>query len=216
MSTLTSNSTVADPMAKRSVAYSTIRIVPPRGWFDLGLKSLWDSRELALLFRLAGHQDTLQADGDWRGLGSVQPFMTMVVSAFSSANWPRCRRMACLTRSFFTALFCPGRISPTRVQAATATIVENQRVITKVYFPRLLLPISATLSGLVDFSIGFIVLLIFVLSYGFRLGWTILFIPFFLVLVILTVLGVGLWLSALNALYRDVRYSSRSSSSSGP
>ena len=76
----------------------------------------------------------------------------------------------------------------------------------KFIFPRLILPISATLSGLVDFSIGFIVLLIFVLSYGFRLGWTILFIPFFLVLVILTVLGVGLWLSALNALYRDVRY----------
>ena len=87
----------------------------------------------------------------------------------------------------------------------TNVVVENQRVITKVYFPRLILPISAALSGLVDFSIGFIVLLIFVLRMVFALADNSV-LPFFLVLVILTVLGVGLWLSALNALYRDVRY----------
>ncbi len=85
-------------------------------------------------------------------------------------------------------------------------MVENQRVITKVYFPRLILPFSAAFSGLVDFAIGFIVLLIFTFAHGIKPTLTILLLPFFLLLAILTVLGVGLWLSALNALYRDVRY----------
>jgi lipopolysaccharide transport system permease protein len=79
-------------------------------------------------------------------------------------------------------------------------------VITKVYFPRLILPVSAALSGLVDFGIGFVVLVIFTRWYGIRPGPTILLLPLFLVLAFLTVLGIGLWLSALNALYRDVRY----------
>ena len=90
--------------------------------------------------------------------------------------------------------------------AATNIVVENQRVITKVYFPRLILPVSATLSGLVDFSISLAVLLIFTLAYGIRPTLAVLLLPLFLLLAILTVLGVGLWLSALNALYRDVRY----------
>jgi lipopolysaccharide transport system permease protein len=79
-------------------------------------------------------------------------------------------------------------------------------VITKVFFPRLILPFSAVLSGLVDFSIGFVVLIIFTLAYGIRPGPTVLLLPLFLLLAVLTALGMGLWLSALNALYRDVRY----------
>src|SRR5882762_6361033 len=90
--------------------------------------------------------------------------------------------------------------------AATNVVVENQRVITKVYFPRLILPVSAALSGLVDFAIGFVVLLIFTFSHGIRPAWTLLLLPLFLLLTVFTVLGVGLWLSALNALYRDVKY----------
>jgi lipopolysaccharide transport system permease protein len=75
-----------------------------------------------------------------------------------------------------------------------------------VYFPRLILPVSASLSGLVDFGIGFVVLLIFTFAHGIRPAWTLALLPFFLLLAVFTVLGVGLWLSALNALYRDVKY----------
>jgi lipopolysaccharide transport system permease protein len=84
--------------------------------------------------------------------------------------------------------------------------VDNQRVITKVFFPRLVLPLSAIASGLVDFAIGFVVLAIVLAFYGISPSLAALWLPVLLLLAILTVLGVGLWMSALNALYRDVRY----------
>ena len=85
-------------------------------------------------------------------------------------------------------------------------MVDHQRVITKVYFPRLLLPMSAVISGLVDLAIGLVVFLGMMVFYGIRPGRAMLLLPFFLMLAILTAFGVGLWLSALNAIYRDVRY----------
>jgi lipopolysaccharide transport system permease protein len=88
----------------------------------------------------------------------------------------------------------------------TNVVVDNQRLITKVYFPRLILPISSALSGLVDFAIGFVVLAIFTVAYGIRPTLAALWLPGLLALAVFTALGVGLWLSALNALYRDVRY----------
>jgi lipopolysaccharide transport system permease protein len=84
--------------------------------------------------------------------------------------------------------------------------VENQHVITKVYFPRLILPLSAVVSGLVDFAISFIVLVFVTLGFKIIPSTAVLWLPVFLVLAMATALGVGLWLSASNALYRDVRY----------
>ena len=92
------------------------------------------------------------------------------------------------------------------LQNATNKIVENQNVITKVFFPRLLLPISSVLSGLVDFVISFLMFVAIMIYYRIHPGWAILMLPVFLLFAVLTALGVGLWLSALNAIYRDVRY----------
>jgi lipopolysaccharide transport system permease protein len=107
---------------------------------------------------------------------------------------------------FYFAAVVPWMYFSSALTNATNVVVENQRLITKVYFPRLILPISAVLSGLVDFAIGFVALMIFTLAYGFRPGATAVFLPFLLCLATLTALGVGLWMSALNALYRDVKY----------
>jgi lipopolysaccharide transport system permease protein len=85
-------------------------------------------------------------------------------------------------------------------------VVENQHVITKVYFPRLILPLSSVVSGLVDFAISFVVLVFVTLGFRIVPGTAVLWLPVFLLLAVATALGVGLWLSALNALYRDVRY----------
>jgi lipopolysaccharide transport system permease protein len=92
------------------------------------------------------------------------------------------------------------------LQNATNKVVENQYVITKVYFPRLILPFSAVLSGLVDFCISFLMFVVIMIYYRIHPTWAILMLPVFLLLAVLTALGVGLWLSALNAIYRDVRY----------
>src|SRR5450755_1334323 len=92
------------------------------------------------------------------------------------------------------------------LQNSTNTIVENQRLITKVYFPRLALPLSSVLSGLVDFGVSFWMFVALMIYYGIRPTVAMFWFPAFLLLAILTALGVGLWLSAMNAIYRDVRY----------
>jgi lipopolysaccharide transport system permease protein len=106
---------------------------------------------------------------------------------------------------YFTALV-PWTYFATALQSCTSIVVENQRVITKVFFPRLVLPISAVVSGLVDFCIGFVVMCVVVGAYRIRPGIAALWLPALLLLAVLTALGVGLWMSALNALYRDVKY----------
>jgi lipopolysaccharide transport system permease protein len=92
------------------------------------------------------------------------------------------------------------------LSSAANTMVENQRIITKIYFPRLILPLTAVLSGLVDFSIAFTILIGLMWFYGIVPTLAVLLLPLFLLLSVATALGVGLWLSALNAIYRDVRY----------
>jgi len=107
---------------------------------------------------------------------------------------------------FYFAALVPWTYFAYALQMTTHVVVDNQRLITKVYFPRLILPISSALSGLVDFAIGFVVLAIFTVAYGIRPSLAALWLPVLLILAVFTALGVGLWLSALNALYRDVRY----------
>src|SRR4029077_2959873 len=100
----------------------------------------------------------------------------------------------------------PWMYFSTAMQGATNIVVDNQRVIIKIYFPRVVLPISAVLSGLLDFAISFVALLGMTVYYHMMPGNAVIWLPVFTLLAILTALGVGLWLSALNALYRDVRY----------
>ncbi len=107
---------------------------------------------------------------------------------------------------FYFAALVPWTYFASALQNATNVVVENQRVITKVYFPRLILPLSAVVSGLVDFSIAFVVLVVMTLGFRFTPRVAILWLPVFLLLAITMALGIGLWLSSLNALYRDVRY----------
>jgi lipopolysaccharide transport system permease protein len=94
----------------------------------------------------------------------------------------------------------------TAMQGATNIVVDNQRVITKIYFPRVVLPIASVLSGLLDFGISFCVFLIMMAYYRILPSSSVIWLPAFCLLAVLTALGVGLWLSALNALYRDIRY----------
>src|SRR5437870_9239311 len=107
---------------------------------------------------------------------------------------------------FYFAALIPWTYFSSSLQSTTNVVVDNQRLITKVYFPRLILPISAALSGLVDFAIGFVVLPIFCFAYSILPTLAAFWLPVLILLALFTALGVGLWLSALNALYRDVRY----------
>lgn len=183
-----------------------MRIEPPRGLFNLRLGELWAYRELLYFFAWRDVKVRYKQTAIGVVWVILQPLLTMLVATLFFGKLAKLPSQGLPYPVFSFAAVVPWAYFSTAILNTTNVVVENQRVITKVYFPRLILPISAALSGLVDFSIGFVMLLIFVFSYGIHPGVTIAFIPFFLLLAILTVLGVGLWLSALNALYRDVRY----------
>jgi len=206
MASVTSNTTVADPLASRSAGYTTIRIEPPRGWLNLRLKELWDYRELLYFFVWRDVKIRYKQTAIGVLWVVLQPLLTMLVFTLFFGKLAKMPSQGLPYPVFYFAAVVPWMYFSTALLNATNVVVENQRVITKVFFPRLILPFSAVLSGLVDFAIGFIVLLIFTYTYGLRPTIAALLLPLFLLLAILTALGVGLWLSALNALYRDVRY----------
>jgi lipopolysaccharide transport system permease protein len=105
----------------------------------------------------------------------------------------------------FCALL-PWQLFAHALTESSNSLVGNQNLITNVYFPRLVVPMSAVLGGLVDFAIAFVILLGMLAFYGLVPGWQILALPAFVLLAVMTALAVGLWLSALNVQYRDVRY----------
>jgi len=206
MASVTSNPPVVDAPANRAPGPLTVRIEPPRTWLELRLKELWAYREL--LYFLVWRDVKVRYKQTAIGVSwvIVQPLLTMLVATLFFGKLAKLPSQGLPYSVFCFAAVVPWTYFSTALVAATNVMVENQRVITKVYFPRLILPVSATLSGLVDFAIGFVVLLIFTFSYGIRPTWALFLLPLFLLLAVFTVLGVGLWLSALNALYRDIKY----------
>ena len=201
-----SNPTPAGRLASRSPGSLTLRIEPPRTWFELRLQEFWNFREL--LFFLVWRDVMIRYKQTAIGVAwvIVQPLLTMLVATLFFGRLAKLPSQGLPYSVFCFAALVPWTYFSAALVAATNVVVENQRVITKVYFPRLVLPVSAALSGLVDFCIGFVVLLIFTFAHGIRPAWTLALLPLFLLLAVLTVLSVGLWLSALNALYRDVKY----------
>jgi lipopolysaccharide transport system permease protein len=136
----------------------------------------------------------------------LQPVLTMIVFSLFFGKLAKIPSQGLPYPIFYYSALLPWMYFATAMQGATNIVVENQRVITKIYFPRVVLPIASVLSGLVDFFISFGVFLIMMAYYRILPMASVIWLPAFLLLAVLTALGVGLWLSALNALYRDVRY----------
>jgi lipopolysaccharide transport system permease protein len=206
MSSMTSTPAITPAVNKQNSSLPTIRIEPMRGGFDLRLAELWRYRELLYFFVWRDVKVRYKQTAIGILWVILQPLLSMLVFTLFFGRLAKLPSQGLPYPVFYFAALVPWLYFSTALVGVTNIMVENQRVITKVYFPRLILPVSAALSGLVDFAIGFVVLIVFTTSYGIRPGAHVLLLPLFLVLAFLTVLGIGLWLSALNALYRDVRY----------
>jgi len=189
-----------------SGASATIRIEPPRGLFELRLREVWVYRELLYFFVWRDVKIRYKQTAIGVLWVVLQPVLTMLVFTLFFGRLAKLPSDGLPYPVFYFAALVPWTYFASALQMTTNVVVDNQRLITKVYFPRLILPISSALSGLVDFSIGFVVLAIFTVAYGLRPTLAALWLPALLTLAVFTALGVGLWLSALNALYRDVRY----------
>jgi lipopolysaccharide transport system permease protein len=183
-----------------------LRITPPSRWWVIPTAELWAYRELLYFFvwrELKVRYKQTVVGAAW---AVVQPFLTMLIFSLFFGKLANIPSGGLPYPIFYYSALLPWMYFAASVQNATNKIVENQNVITKVYFPRLILPISGTLSGLIDFGISFLMFVVIMSYYRIRPGWAILMLPVFLLLAVLTALGVGLWLSALNSIYRDVRY----------
>ncbi len=203
MASLTQSS-IALPL--HSGASATIRIEPPRGLFELRLREVWAYRELLYFFIWRDVKIRYKQTAIGVLWVVLQPVLTMLVFTLFFGRLAKLPSQGLPYPVFYFAALVPWTYFSYALQMTTNVVVDNQRLITKVYFPRLILPISSALSGLVDFAIGFVVLAIFTVAYGIRPTLAALWLPALLALAVCTALGVGLWLSALNALYRDVRY----------
>jgi len=181
-------------------------ITPPRGWLDLNLKELWEYRELLYFFVWRDIKVRYKQTVIGAGWAIIQPFFTMVVFSLFFGKLARIPSEGLPYPIFYYSALLPWMYFANALTGATNTMVEHQRVITKVYFPRLILPLAAVLAGLVDFGIAFLILVAMMVFYGVVPTAAVLLLPFLLLLAVATALGAGLWLSALNAIYRDVRY----------
>lgn len=190
----------------RTEPRATFEIAPPRGWFHLNLRELWEAREL--LYFLVWRDLKVRYKQTVIGVGWVilQPFCTMLIFSFFFGRLAKMPSGGLPHPVFYYCALLPWMYFASALTNATNSVVEQERVITKVYFPRVLLPTSAVISGLVDFSVSLVMLIGMMLFYHLRPQPTALFLPVFLLMAIATALGTGLWLSALNAIYRDVRY----------
>jgi len=196
----------ASPLPVQHAAPATVRIEPPRGWLDLRLSEVWAYRELLYFFVWRDVKVRYKQTVIGVAWVVLQPLLTMGVFTLFFGRLAKLPSDGLAYPVFYFCALVPWNYFATALQSCTSVVVDNQRVITKVFFPRLVLPLSAVVSGLVDFAIGFIVMSVVLAAYGIRPGLAALWLLVFLLLAVLTALGVGLWMSALNALYRDIRY----------
>jgi lipopolysaccharide transport system permease protein len=172
----------------------------------LRLRELWAFREL--LYFLTWRDIKVRYKQTVLGAmwAVIQPFFTMVVFSLFFGRLAKVPSDGIPYPIFSYSALLPWTYFSTSLGASANSLVGNAALITKVYFPRLIVPIASVVSGVVDFFIAFIVLIGMMAYYGIRPTITIFFVPVFLMLAMITALGVGLWLSAMNVMYRDVRH----------
>lgn len=183
-----------------------VRIRPQTGLVGLNLRELWKFRELILFLTwrdvLVRYKQTLLG-GAWAILQPVLQMLVLNLLFGEVAGLPT----GDVPRPIFTyAALLPWNLFSNAVGDASRSLVTNRNMITKVYFPRLIVPLSNVLSGVLDFAVAFLILIGMMLYYRVAptaAMWTL---PLYIVLTMLTALGVGLWLAALNVHYRDVKY----------
>lgn len=177
-----------------------------RGWLGTELAAMWQYRELMYFLvwrdvKVRYKQTVLGA-----GWAILNPLLTMAVFSAIFGNFAKIPSEGVPYPIFAFVALLPWNFFAGAIGRAGNSLVGSANLITKVYFPRLIVPIAATLSGLVDFAIAFVILLLMMLAYGIRPGVLLWTLPLYMVLALMSALGAGLWLAALNVKYRDVGY----------
>ena len=188
-----------------SYARTTV-IQPSRGWVALRLGELWAYRELLYFLVWRDIKVRYKQTALGAAWAVIQPFFTMVVFSVFFGRLAQLPSDGVPYPVFTYCALVPWTYFATALTMSSNSLVDHARLITKVYFPRLLVPAAAVLAGLVDLAIAAIVLVAMIVYYGITPTAAVVLLPLFVLLAAATALAVGLWLSALNVQYRDVRY----------
>jgi lipopolysaccharide transport system permease protein len=190
----------------KDLTTQTIIIKPSRGWVSLKLHELWEYKEL--LYFLTWRDVKVRYKQAALGIAwaVIQPLMTMVIFSLIFGKLAKLPSEGIPYPIFSYAALLPWQLFSGAFTRVGTSLVGNANLLKKVYFPRLIIPLSAVAAGLVDFGISFVVLLGLMFYYAIVPTWAILWLPLLVLLALLTALSVGLWLSALNVQYRDVQH----------
>ncbi len=183
-----------------------IVVKPSRGWVSLKLNELWHYRELLYFLTWRDIKVRYKQTVLGAAWAIIQPFFTMVVFSLFFGRLAKIPSDGIPYPIFAYAALVPWTFFASGLNQSANSLVGDANLIKKVYFPRLAIPISSVISGGLDFVLAFIVLLGMMLFYGIFPAVNIIWLPFLLLLTLITSLGTGLWLSALNVQFRDVRY----------
>jgi lipopolysaccharide transport system permease protein len=186
---------------------SPVKIIRPLdGWLPIDLKELWEYRELVYTFAMRDIKVRYKQTALGAAWAVIQPFMMMVVFTIFFGKLAKIPSEGIPYPLFSYAALLPWTLFSEGITRSTNSMITNANIMTKVYFPRLVMPISGILSPLIDFMIAFVILIAMMLYYGFVPTINIIWLPVFILLALMTSLGVGLWLSAFNFQYRDFQY----------
>ena len=184
----------------------TLVIRPPRKWVPVDLHEVWAYRELVTAFTLRDIKLRYKQTGLGIAWAVLQPVLTMVIFTVIFGGLAKIPSEGAPYPLFVLAALLPWTLFAEGLTRSTTSMVTNASIMTKVYFPRLIMPLSSIISPLVDFAVSFVILVAMMVYFGVTPTLTIVFLPLFLLLALATSLGVGLWLSTLNVMYRDFQY----------
>jgi lipopolysaccharide transport system permease protein len=181
-------------------------IEPSSGWVSLKLAELWEYRELLYFLTWREVKVRYKQTALGAAWAIIQPLFTMLIFSLFFGRLAKMPSDGIPYPLFSLAGLIPWTFFANGLTQSSNSLVTSSNLISKVYFPRLTIPMSAVLSGAVDFGISFLLLLGMMVFYGRVPDARILALPLFILLAFVTALGAGLWLAALNVEYRDVRY----------
>lgn len=180
---------------------------PSRSWLPhIDWWELWHYREL--LYFLTWRDVKVRYKQAALGVGwaVLQPLLTMVIFSIIFGQLAKLPSEGIPYPVFSFAALLPWQLFAEALSRSGVSLVMNNTLLTKVYFPRLVIPLSAVFSSLVDFAVAFVIFIGLMIAYGIQVTWAVLAIPFLVAFALLTALSVGIWLAAFNVPYRDVQY----------
>lgn len=181
-------------------------ILPSRGWVPINFRDIWAHRELLAFLVWRDLKVRYKQTALGAAWAIIQPVTTMIVFSIFFGRLAKIPSDGLPYPIFAYTALLPWGYFAGSLSSVGSSVVGNSHLITKVYFPRLVVPLASVLGGLVDFAIAFVVLIGMMWYYHIQPTWAILLLPLFLLLALFTALGVGLWFSALNVEYRDARF----------